>query len=362
MTDKLEIWSDLRRYKTYSVYDKYMNVFRMRGKQHPVCFVDYFQSIPLPKRALIYKDIKEFWELDQIPATTKTFEETIDTIAVNIINLVSNSNKKLAVWFSGGTDSTTVLCAILKNSSLTFQKEKLLIRLTKDSIDEYPWFFENYINGKLEYKFSRLSDYFNDSYYNVDGVFGDTVFGEHYIPELIENKFLQESIDWLNLPVDRFADVLKHTLKDSKLTEWLYNAHCPLFKKYNAETVFDAFWLQGAAMNLNQLHWMPLTLDFGIYLVTQEQFKRTFDRHYQTRMFSHPDMFKYAFNHRKSTDSNTHRPRISSNLYSLDFTKDKDYFDNKKKVSSQFKMYDRTSPVSSIFSDFTIDSTTIYRV
>jgi hypothetical protein len=339
-----------------------MNIFRMRGKQHPVCFVDYSQSVPLPKRALIYDDIKEFWELDNVPTYSNTFEETIDDIIINIINLVSSSNKKLAVWFSGGTDSTSILCAILKNSTLEFQKEKILIRLTTDSIEEYPWFFEKYINGKLEYQFSKLSDYFNDEYYNVDGVFGDTVFGEHYIPELIENKFLDESIDWLKLPVAKFADLLRNTLKDPKLTDWLYNVHCPLFKKYNAETVFDAFWLQGAAMNLNQLHWMPLALDFGIYSVTQEQFKRTFDRHYQTRVFSHPNMFRYAFNHRKSRDSNIYRPRISSNLYSLDFTKDTVYFDNKKKVSSQFKMYNRTSPVSSIFSDFTIDSTTIYRV
>jgi hypothetical protein len=184
-----------------------MNHFRVGGQQKPVCFVDYSQTVPLPKRALIYDDITRFWAQD-ISTSTTTFEETIDSIIINIIDKVSASNKKLAVWYSGGTDSLAVLSSVLKNSTADFKKEKLLIRLTTDSIEEYPWFYDTYIKDKLNHSFSTLDEYFNPGYYNIDGVFGDTVFGEHYIPELIQGGYLSADIDWLSEPVERFEEIL----------------------------------------------------------------------------------------------------------------------------------------------------------
>lgn len=358
MSATMDLWSDFHRYKKFSLYDKLMNYFRIAGKQKPVCFVDYSQTVPLPKRHLIYEDVKLFWQ--NVKLTQKTFDEVLDEIIYDIITKTSNSNKKLAVWYSGGTDSTAILCSIIKNSSAKFQKEKLLIRLTKDSIEEYPLFFEKYIK-KLNYEFSVLSDYFNLEYFNVDGVFGDTIFGEHYIPELIEDNYLNSDINWLELPVDKFENILFNVFKNEELASWLYLTMVPLFRKYEAETVFDAFWLQGAAMNLNQLHLMPLLLSYDAEKISKEDFQLTYDNHYHTRVFSDVRMFSYAFSYRKSSESNVFRPRLPSNKYTLEFTKDKEYFDNKKKVSSQIKMYDST-PFSALTFDFDIKKDIIYRI
>lgn len=360
MNEQLEIWSDFYRYKKFSVYDKLMNYFRLAGQQKPVCFVDYSQTVPLPKRALIYEDVKQFWQSDIAP-TTKTFTETMDSIIIGIIEKVSSSNKKLAVWYSGGTDSTAILSAVLKNSSKDFQKEKLLVRLTKDSIEEYPWFYENYIHDKLNHKISSLNEYFDDGYYNIDGVFGDTVFGEHYIPELIEKGYLKSNVDWLAQPVERFEEILDSVLKNIELSNWLYSSMEPMFKKYKAQNVFDAFWLQGAAMNLNQLHWMPFTLNYDVANISPEIIRQKFQDHYETRVFSHPDMFSFAFSHRRSSESDIYRARVCSNKYSLDFSNDMDYFNNKKKVSSQIKMYHST-PYSSMLTDFSVQKDIIYRI
>jgi len=356
----LEIWSDFYKYKKFSVYDKLMNHFRVGGQQKPVCFVDYSQTVPLPKRALIYDDITQFWAQD-ISTSTTTFEETIDSIIINIIDKVSASNKKLAVWYSGGTDSLAVLSSVLKNSTTDFKKEKLLIRLTTDSIEEYPWFYDTYIKDKLNHSFSTLDEYFNPDYYNIDGVFGDTVFGEHYIPELIQGGYLSADIDWLSEPVERFEEILYSVIKQIEWANWLYNSMEPMFKKYKAVNVFDAFWLQGAAMNLNQLHWMPFTLSYPVAKLDKQIINEKFQDHYETRVFSHPNMFLYAFNHRRGPESNIHRARISSNKYSLDFSNDMDYFNNKQKVSSQIKMYNST-PFSSILNDFSIHKDIIYRI
>lgn len=357
----LPIWADFCQFNKYSLYDRLMTTFRVAGQQHPVCFVDYSQTVPLPKRNLCYRDITDFWAQSIIPQSEKTFTETIDDIAKGIIQMVSNSNRKLAIWYSGGTDSLSVLTSILKNADKNFLKEKVLVRLTKDSIEEYPLFFDRYIKNDLNYEFSKLIDYFNEDYFNIDGVFGDTVFGEHYIPELVERKYLSDNVDWLSLPVERFEDILNSVLKNTNQSNWLYKTMEPMFTKYNAKTVFDAFWLQGAAMNLNQLHWMPFSLDSNISKISRAQFEKRFQDQYDFRIFSHPDMFLYAFNHRRSSKSDIYRARLSSNLYSLDFSGDKDYFDNKKKVSSQIKMYGST-PYSKIMSDFSIEAKIIYRV
>jgi hypothetical protein len=357
---ELEIWSDFYKYKKFSLYDKLMNHFRVSGQQKPVCFVDYSQTVPIPKRALIYKDIKDFWSTD-VPKSNKTFEETLDGIINKIIDKVSNSNKKLAVWYSGGTDSLSILCSVIKNSSNSFKKEKLLVRLTKDSIEEYPWFYETYISNKLNHKFSTLDEYFHPEFYNIDGVFGDTVFGEHYIPELVESGYIKDDIDWLAEPVERFENLLYAVLKNIEMSNWLYHTMEPLFKRYNAQNIFDAFWLQGCAMNLNQLHWMPFTLSYPVGKLDSSIIKEKFEYHYETRVFSNYDMFVYSFNHRKSNESNIYRARISSNKYSLEFTKDIDYFNNKKKVSSQIKLYDST-PYSSMSETFRIEKDIIYRI
>ncbi len=357
----LPIWADFCQFKKYSLYDQLMTTFRVAGQQHPICFVDYSQTVPIPKRNLCYVDIKGFWEQPSVPYSNKTFTETIDSIAKGIISTISNSNRKLAVWYSGGTDSVSVLTSILRNADKQFLNEKVLVRLTTDSIDEYPLFFDRYIKDTLNYEYSSLIDYFNEDYLNIDGVFGDTVFGEHYIPELIESKYLTNDIDWVSEPVEVFEDILNSVLKNKKQSSWLFKSMESLFTKYNATTVFDAFWLQGAAMNLNQLHWMPFTLDSNISSISQEKFEKRFRDQYNMRMFSHPDMFLYAFNHRRSSASDIYRARLSSNLYALDFSGDRDYFDNKKKVSSQIKMYGST-PYSKITSNFSVEAKIIYRV
>lgn len=357
----LPIWQDFYQLRSWSMYDKLMTAFRIAGNQHPVCFVDYSMTAPLPKRALVYEDVLDFWRTP-LTKSTDSFADVMDRIATDIIQRIEISKYKLAVWYSGGTDSVCLLSAILKNSSPAFQQEKLLIRMSQHSIDEYPWYYDHYIKDKLPHKMSRLVDYFEDDYINVDGVFGDTVFGEHYIPELQERGFISKDVDWLAEPPVRFYDLLRAVLKDTPQAQWMWEQFETLSEKYHARNVFDLFWLQGAAMNLNQLHWMPFMLDYAACQLPPEVWKERFYRQYDYRVFSDVRMFQYAFTHRYSDRSDIRRARIDSHLYSLDFTGDKDYFDNKPKVSSQIKLYESTPYGRLSFPDFRIEPSIIYRV
>lgn len=357
----LPIWQDFYQLPTWSMYDKLMTAFRIAGDQHPICFVDYSLTAPLPKRAHVYKDVLDFWQ-NPLPPCTDSFADVMGRIVTRIIRKVEESDSKLAVWYSGGTDSVCLLSAVLKNSSPAFQQEKMLIRMSQESIEEYPWYYECYIKDKLPHKMSRLVDYFEDGYYNVDGVFGDTVFGEHYIPELQERGFISKDADWLSRSPSNFHSLLLAVLKNRRQADWMWEQFERLGEKYNAENVFDLFWLQGAAMNLNQLHWMPFLLDYAACQLPPSVWKDRFYKQYDFRVFSSVDMFVYAFNHRYSDRSNIRRARIDSHLYSLDFTGDQDYFDTKPKVSSQIKLYESTPYGRLSFPDFRIEPSIIYRV
>ena len=56
--------------------------------------------------------------------------------------------KRINVMWSGGIDSTSVLSSFLIAGA---KPDQLYVTMTTDSIDEYPWFYHNIIDGKIEH-------------------------------------------------------------------------------------------------------------------------------------------------------------------------------------------------------------------
>ena len=75
-----------------------------------------------------------------------SFDEICDLVAQDIVNFTNQSNREVIINYSGGVDSTTVLTALLKNQ---INKDKLTILLSKESIEEYPGFYQDIIYNKL---------------------------------------------------------------------------------------------------------------------------------------------------------------------------------------------------------------------
>jgi hypothetical protein len=61
---------------------------------------------------------------------------------------IADENKKIYILWSGGIDSTFVLCSFL---AANVHKRMITVVCNHDSIIEYPWFWNNFIKNKLNY-------------------------------------------------------------------------------------------------------------------------------------------------------------------------------------------------------------------
>lgn len=360
LPNKKVYFSDFWEFSRFTLFENIMNNIKARTVTYPVCFVDYSKTLPVTDRAIAFPDISEILSNDSsIDSMTQEYDALIETLVKNAIDLCNAKNKKLAVWWSGGIDSTAVLVAVLKSTTEKFQRENLVIRGDINSIEEYPNFYQKYILNKLEFLPANLINYFDDQYINIDGAGGDTVFGDHVVYELVERGYLDKNIDWLNLKANRYVDIINSVIKNSAISEWYVSQLDKLFTRFNTETVFDCCWLQGMALNYQNVHIAPYVYDFNIKNLEASFLKERFILQYPLRIFGSVDFFKYSLKYRHVR--NNHNPRECSRKYIYDFTKDVDYYKNKRKVSSQVKLYDPVL-LSKLYEDFTFENNLIYRV
>jgi hypothetical protein len=119
--------------------------------------------------------------------TSNTFGEVSLATAEKIAN---STDRKIAVTWSGGIDSTAALVALLQ----TVPSSRLTIVCDQNSINEFPAFYHEVIDKHIETMthvewFEKALDFFN-----VSGDAGDTVWGA------IDNSFWDSQHQNFNLP------------------------------------------------------------------------------------------------------------------------------------------------------------------
>lgn len=97
-----------------------------------------------------YSNVRWASGSDPVPTPIATpMVDLLDEHATSVIQQYDGDvSKPMVVLWSGGVDSTTIICALLKNGA-----KNVKVLCSKDSIEEYPWFFENVVK-KLPYTVS----------------------------------------------------------------------------------------------------------------------------------------------------------------------------------------------------------------
>jgi len=103
-------------------------------------------------------------------STSETFAQICDARAVEIWD----RNKPIKVFWSGGIDSTTALVALLRNVPVG-EIDRLSVYYSQGSIDEYPWFFNQYIDGKVNNVLIQDHAHENNGYYKAKSIFSTTI-------------------------------------------------------------------------------------------------------------------------------------------------------------------------------------------
>jgi hypothetical protein len=151
-----------------------------------------------------------------IPDLEQTFDKTLpqvfDARAVEIYNQAQSQNKRIVIQWSGGIDSTAMVCAFVKNFSAA-DLQRIIICTTTDGIIENPYFYETQIRKRFELLHLRdldFSDQFLDQHILLHGDPGDCIFG----PSVGKYRMLWQDQQYLRSWKDSKA-ILYHLYHDN---------------------------------------------------------------------------------------------------------------------------------------------------
>ena len=83
---------------------------------------------------------------DALPKKTgKKMRELMDARATELLAKYESDERPIVCCWSGGVDSTALLCAFLRNGA-----KNLKVLCSQESINEYPWFYQNVVS-KLDH-------------------------------------------------------------------------------------------------------------------------------------------------------------------------------------------------------------------
>lgn len=152
---------------------EFSTLFKMFSQN--ITFVDRTNVITTPLKM----DIPDFLKVPSMDSFNgKSFDEICDDRARELLNQASRTNKTIAVMYSGGVDSTLILCSFLKVATPE-ELKNIIVLLSEKSILENQVFYDKFITKKFtcdsSYKFPAYMG--NDKILFVTGENADQLFG-----------------------------------------------------------------------------------------------------------------------------------------------------------------------------------------
>ena len=115
----------------------------------------------------------------------KSFEEICNDRANVLMAHAITTNRKIAVMWSGGVDSTLILTSFLKTYKGYDIKDRIVVLMSQDSIIENPHFYDKHVLPNFELapanNFAHLMG--NDDYVYVTGEGNDQLFASLFVIE-----------------------------------------------------------------------------------------------------------------------------------------------------------------------------------
>ena len=147
----------------------------------------------------------------EINGLSDKFDAITDKRSIELLSLVNNFNKKLAIFWSGGIDATVMLSAIIKNWPKQ-DWEKVVVFLNDYSLLENPTFFHNFIRSKFQCQFFKDYASYPDikQYIITDGLLADrlwkpmlvTDYALAYGDDSCANYWVDEQNNFINFLVE----------------------------------------------------------------------------------------------------------------------------------------------------------------
>lgn len=293
-------------------------------------------TTPIKTKVLPMAVMPAFQKIDN------SFSDVCDARAKELLTKAEQTNRKLVVMYSGGVDSTLILCSLLKNAT-DEQLKNVIVLLNQDSIDENPNFFRDYIIKKFNcissYKFSYYMG--NDNFIFTSGENGDQLMGSTLIREYRKKKIPDDVFKSVEGNEHLIIDFFK-TQGGSIYSENLFH----LYKKMadaapiEIDTIYKYFWWMNFC-----LKWQNVYVRMLVF--SQHRSTLKLDENY-TSFYGTQDFQLWAMNNCDNLlVKEPYNTKMTMKDYILDVNGDADYI-NKPKIGSLGALFKRKANVMSI--------------
>jgi hypothetical protein len=275
------------------------------------------------------------------PSFTETWDDVTDGRAKEIEQLILTNNKKLAVFWSGGIDSTCILTAILKN----FQSASLdlvTVLCTPESVLENPLFFEKYIRPIFNIADANdRSLLTSPDFMFVDGTAADTLLMS-MSPSLDVGMAIRSggllSASWRAKP-DTLIDYLAKITQSRPFALWYYEINKESIESTDVpiDTYFDFMWW--ISFNYDYYMWEVHTWFFMLSQIgiSWQEYRSKFIGWYRTTPYQLWAMNNNGagIKHGNTLGSFKHHPK----KYIYDYDLNEYYYRYKTKINSSGRNY-----------------------
>ena len=273
------------------------------------------------------------------------FNDICDQRALEIFRISKDENKKIALMWSGGIDSTTVLTSFLKNIQSN-DLENITIFLSTASIIENPIFYQKFIAGKIKCESIYnlvVDDNFLNHYIIIHGDPGDCIFGPSVgvFENLLDDN--RHRLPWKNnIPIIKqglFSSVSVPVDSDylTGFTNWYVDKISNNLIEVNPdgiESIADWWWW----------HYFNFKWEFSIsrpffnyqHSVIRKSLSIENIQSYAKNTFFNTTQFQlWSYSNLKTHIGNSKKDhKMAAKKYIFELDQNLEYFNNKIKVSS----------------------------
>lgn len=297
---------------------------RLRSEYIEAC---RFFSAPLIDRTETLDAGIEFEILDRLndfSVSEKSFSEICAERAAFIAQKSFEENRKIQILWSGGIDSTLALVSIFRELERGGKLNHLEILLSNESVIEYPTFFRDVIEKKLNYVLFEppIYDFLDEKKIIVTGEHGDQLFGSDKVRHFVLTNQAFRSFEEI-LPV-----VIARKLGSTKSVDSIISFLAPQIEKspVKIETLFDFLWW----MNFS-LKWQHVSLR----MFYEEESERFSLENNFIHFFSAKDFQAWSIsNHDLKIKKTWKSYKYIAKECIFEFHKDENYLLNKEKEQS----------------------------
>jgi hypothetical protein len=182
----------------------------------------------------------------------KPFEQICNDRAVELMSRAIQGNRKIAVMWSGGVDSTLILTSFLKTCSKENLK-RITVLMSHDSIIENPYFYDNFILPNFELmpanNFAHIMG--NDNYFYVTGEGMDQLYASLFVIEAFKIFWDSKSAPFEPITEDNMIPFIQHRTKfnekDSIKLYYILKKLCDA-APIKIDTPYKFFWWNNFAL------------------------------------------------------------------------------------------------------------------